>query len=353
VGTEFTLAELADAVGGRVLGDDGRLVVRVATLADADVDALSFLTNRKYRNDATTSAAGAFLVGEDAVSGNTPDPALAGRDLVVAPSPYLALAKILAKFHPQSRPTPGVDPDARVGADVEIGERVHVGPYSVIEAGCRLADDVVVSAGCYVGHQSAIGERTMIHPRVVLYSGTSVGADCILHAGVVLGADGFGFAQADGRHHKIPQVGTVVVEDDVEIGANSAVDRGAIGETRIGAGSKLDDLVMIAHGVKTGRGGLFVGQSGVAGSSVIGDHVTVAGQSGVAGHLTIGDRVVIAAKSAVFSDIDPDSFVAGVPAIDHREWKRIHASSRRLGEMRGEIKELRRQIEELQRRSES
>lgn len=345
--TGRTLAEIADQVGGRVVGDGEGVVKGVASLREAGAESLGFLTNPRYTADASSTAAVGILVGEDAIKDGQPIPALEGKNLIVVSQPSLALAQILTFFHPPSRPEPGVDRDARVADDVRLGERVHVGPYVVVEAGSELQDDVVLGAGSHVGRGCVVGARTIVYPRVVMYAETFVGADCILHSGVVLGADGFGFAMADGKHHKIPQVGRVVIEDDVEIGANTTVDRGAIGETRIGAGSKLDNLVMVAHGVHTGRSVLLVAQSGIAGSTNVGDHVTVAGQSGVAGHLTIGDRVVVAAKSAVFADVKADCFVAGVPAFDHREWKRVQVASRKLGELRGEIRDLRREVDRL------
>lgn len=342
-----TLAEIADQVNGHVVGDGERVVCGVASLREADAESLGFLTNPRYITEASNSAAGGILVGDDAIEDGQPISALEGHDLIVVAQPHLALAQVLTLFNPPSRPEPGIDRDARLADDVRLGERVHIGPYAVVEAGSELQDDVVLGAGSHVGRDCVLGARTIVYPRVVMYAKTLVGADCILHSGVILGADGFGFAQVDGKHHKIPQIGRVVIEDDVEIGANTTVDRGAIGETRIGAGSKLDNLVMVAHGVQTGRAVLLVGQSGIAGSTSVGDHVTLAGQAGVAGHLTIGDRVVVAAKSAVFADVEADRFVAGIPAIDHREWKRIQVASRKLLELRNEVRELRREIEEL------
>jgi len=177
-------------------------------------------------------------------------------------------------------------------------------------------------------------------PRVVLYPGTCVGARCLIHAGAVLGGDGFGFATTAGTHRKVPQLGRVVVEDDVEIGANSTVDRGTLGETRIGRGTKIDNLVMVAHGVVIGPHGLLAAQAGVAGSTRIGSHVAIAGQSGAAGHLRIGDRVVVAAKTAVFTDLPEGSFVAGIPAVDHRAWKRSLVEVKSLPELRSRLRAL-------------
>lgn len=341
VARTFRLDELAELVGGRVVGDGARVVAGVATLDAAAPDRLSFLTNPRYRERAEASAAGALLV--------PPSSGLSGRDLLVVDEPYLALARILTAFHPPRRPAPGVSPDARLGDGVTLGARVHVGPFAVVEDGCELGDDVVLGPGVVVGAGATVGARSEIRPAAVLYPGTVVGADCLVHAGVVLGADGFGFATSGGVHHKIPQLGRVVVEDGVEIGANTAVDRGALDDTVIGAGSKLDDLVMVAHGVRLGRGSLLAAQSGVAGSTRVGDHAVFAGQAGAAGHLTLGDRVVVAAKSAVFDDLDDGAFVAGIPATDHRGWKRSQALYRRLPELARDVRRMGTRLDRLER----
>jgi UDP-3-O-[3-hydroxymyristoyl] glucosamine N-acyltransferase len=201
-----------------------------------------------------------------------------------------------------------------------------------------------------VGDGAVLGDETELKPRVVLYPGTQIGRRCLIHAGVVLGGDGFGFATTGGNHRKMPQVGRVVVEDDVEIGANTTVDRAMLGETRIGRGSKIDDLVMIAHGVQLGPGSLLAAQAGIAGSARLGAHATLAGQSGIAGHLEIGKGVIVAAKSAVFSDQPDGAFVAGIPATDHRRWKRSQAVAARLPELRSEIRELRERLNAFEKR---
>jgi UDP-3-O-[3-hydroxymyristoyl] glucosamine N-acyltransferase len=338
----YRLDELAQRVGGVVRGNPQRLLSGVATLEDAGADDLSFLTNRRYREAARRSAAGALLVarGTD----------LGGRDLLEVEEPYPALARILELYHPPPASRPGVSPDASVAEDVLLGESVTIEPFAVVAAGCDLGDRVVVGAGAVVGAGCRIGSGTELRPGVVLYPGTEVGSRCLLHSGVVLGADGYGFATSGGRHIKIRQVGKVVVEDDVEIGANSCVDRAMLGETRIGEGSKIDDLVMVAHGVRLGAHALLAAQAGIAGSSRLGRHATLAGQAGVAGHLKLGDEVIVAAKSAVFADIDGRSFVAGIPAVDHRRWKRSQSIVQKLPKLREELRRLAARIAELERR---
>jgi UDP-3-O-[3-hydroxymyristoyl] glucosamine N-acyltransferase len=338
----YRLDDLAQRVGGTVRGNPERVVRGIATLGDAGEDDLSFLTNARYRPAAERSRAGAILVG--------PGTDLGGRDLLEAGEPYVALARLLDLFHPVSRPAPGVSPDARIGAKARLGEDVHVGAFAVVGDDCELGDRAVVGAGCVLGASCRVGSETELRPCVVLYPGTWVGCRCLLHSGVVLGGDGFGFATSAGEHHKVPQVGRVVVEDDVEIGANSAADRAMLGETRLGRGSKIDDLVMIAHGVQLGPGALLAAQAGIAGSSRLGANATLAGQAGVAGHLRLGNGVTVAAKTAVLGDVADGAFVAGIPAIDHRRWKRSQALFKKLPELRQELRKLDERLAALEKR---
>lgn len=340
---EYRLGELARRVGGRVHGDPERPIRGIAPLGQAGPDELSFLTNKRYREAARATDAGAVLVG--------PDSGLSGRDLLEAGEPYVALAELLELYHPPQPPRPGISADARLGQGVGLGRDVEVGAFAVIGDRVELGDGAVVGPGCVLGDDCRVGRHSMLHPRVVLYAGTRIGDRCRVHSGVVLGGDGFGFATSGGRHRKIPQVGYVVLEDDVEIGANSAVDRAMLGETRIGRGSKIDDLVMIAHGVQIGPGALFAAQSGVAGSARLGARTTLAGQSGVAGHLQIADDVTVAAKSAVFGDLPEAGLVAGVPAVDHLQWKRQQVMLKKLPELQAEVRDLRARLAALERRT--
>ena len=336
----WLLSDLARAVDGRVDGDAGRRISGVATLDDAGPADLSFFTNPKYREALSRSRAGAILVG--------PDTTVPGRDLLVAPEPYLALAEILDRLYPPQRPAPGVSTDARISPDAVVGRDVTIGPFTVVGPGARIGDRVVCGAGVVIGERCEVGSDTTLMPRVVLYAGTRVGSRCLIHAGVVLGGDGFGFATAKGIHRKMPQLGRVVIEDDVEIGANTTIDRGTLGETKIGRGTKIDNLVMVAHGVVIGPGGLLAAQTGIAGSTRIGSHVTTAGQAGLIGHLTLGDGVVVAAKAAVYSDIPDRTFVAGIPAVDHRAWKRSVGLVKMLPELRSKLRALEERLAALE-----
>lgn len=334
------LGELAERVGGRVVGDPDAVIDGVATLEEAGPDQLSFLSNPRYRDAARRTRAGAILV--------KPGSGIEGPALLEVDEPYLALAKVLGLFHTDPPAVREVSSMAHVGRDVRLGNEVTVEPFAFIGDGVELGDRVTVGAGSVVGTDCRVGAGSILMPRVVLYPRTEIGRDCILHAGVVVGSDGFGFATSGGRHHKVPQLGKVVIEDDVELGANTTVDRGALGETVIGSGSKLDNLVMIAHGVTIGAGCLMAAQSGIAGSTQVGSNVTFAGQSGAAGHLKIADGTVVAAKTAVFASIDPGAFVAGTPAVDHRTWKRSQVLLKRLPDLRKEILELKRRVEQLE-----
>lgn len=328
----FRLGELAERVGGQVIGNPERLVGGLATLARAGADELSFLTNPRYRSQAAASSAGALLLG--------PGQEIAGRDLLVHADPYHALAQLLALFHPQAQPAPGVHPAAVVAQGAVIHSTAHVGALAIIGAGARLGERSVVHALAVIGAGCSLGADSTVHSHAVLYDRTEVGARCIIHSGAVLGSDGFGFATHRGRHVKVPQVGRVVVEDDVEIGSNTTVDRAMLDETLIGAGSKIDNLVQLGHNVRLGKDCLIVAQVGVSGSTVLGDHVVMAGQSGAAGHLELGEGSRVAAKSAVFKDVAAGEQVAGIPAIAAGRWRRQQALAGRLEEMQRRISEL-------------
>jgi UDP-3-O-[3-hydroxymyristoyl] glucosamine N-acyltransferase len=328
--TEFSLAELAARVGAEVVGDPTKRVSGVRPLDQAEAEHLSFYHNRRYLDAAHQSRAGAILLADP-----TPFP---GRTVLVCTEPYAALGELVTLFHAPVRPPAGVHQSAVIHPSASLGDAVSVGPCAVIGERVVVADRVTIGPCCVLAAESAIGADTWLHPNVVVEQGCRVGARCILHAGAVIGSDGFGFATVKGEHRKVPQVGIVVVEDDVELGANVCIDRAALGETRIGRGTKVDNLVQIAHNVQIGEHSLIVSQVGISGSTKLGHHVVMAGQSGAAGHLNIADGTVVAAQAAVMHDTPPGAMVAGSPARPLREHQRAMASLYRLDDLRRRVK---------------
>jgi len=328
------LDELARLLGARLEGDTALEVARVATIRDAGPGDLTFLGHPRYGRLLADTAATAALVAEDHRA-----PAREGLALLHVKDPYLALARALDLLHPEARPEEGVHPAASIHSEAVCGTGLIAFPGSCVDAGAVLGERVILHPGAVVGAACRLGDDVVLHPNVVLYPSTVLGNRVTVHAGAVLGSDGFGYAQGPEGLVKVPQVGRVVVEDDVEIGANVAIDRGSLGETRIGAGTKIDNLVQIGHNVRVGSHCLLVGQSGISGSTTLGDGVVIAGQSGAAGHLKLGDGARVAAKSAVFQDLEKGATVAGVPAMDIGLWRRTVAAHARLPEA---LKRLRR-----------
>jgi UDP-3-O-[3-hydroxymyristoyl] glucosamine N-acyltransferase len=323
------LSELAARVGGSVLGDGEFMVVDLATLEGAGGDHLAFLTDTRHRAQAESSAAGALLVGR-----RVPAPEAFGRPLLLVDDPGLALNTLLEVFHPAAPPPPvGIHLAAVVDRDARVDPAASVGPFAVVGAGSVVGPGSVLHPHVVVGRDCTLGNSVVLHPHVVLYDRTELGDRVVVHAGVVLGSDGFGYLTRGGAHLKVPQVGRVVIGADVEIGANSTVDRALLTETRIGAGTKVDNLVQVGHNVEVGRGCLLCGQAGIAGSAQLGDGVVLAGQAGVAGHLRIGDGAAVAAKSAALQAVPARTQVAGIPAIELRAWRRQAALLGRLGEL--------------------
>jgi UDP-3-O-[3-hydroxymyristoyl] glucosamine N-acyltransferase len=336
-GLAHTLGGLAELLDGQVKGDPMRGVRWVRTLEEAGPEDLSFLTQARYLDAARASAAGAVLCTAESA-------ARLPQDALVVADPQLALARLLELFAPPPAPSSGIHASAVVASGARVDVSAAVGPLCVVGEGAVIGPGARLEAHVVVGEDCEVGAGSVLHPHVTLYPRSVVGARCILHSGVVLGGDGFGFATSGGVHHKLAHLGRAVLEDDVEVGANSAIDRGLLGDTRIGAGTKIDDLVMIAHNVQVGRGCLLVAQAGIAGSARLGDGVTVAGQSGIIGHVEIGDGVVVATKSAVLGPVESGRRVAGIPATDLAKWRRQQALVGRLGELRRRLLRLEKRL---------
>jgi len=316
----YRLAELAELVGGRVEGNPERIVEAIRALEAAGPRDLSFVRRSGHRQRAVASGAGALLVGEDvaaAVAGEG-----GGRELLVVAEPVYALARLLEVFHPESVRPAGIHPTAIVEAGAAVDPTAHLGPYVVIGAGSRIGAGAAVLAHAVVGRGCAIGERALIHPHAVLYDRTEVGAGSIVHSGVVLGGDGFGYATHRGAHYKVPQVGRVVIEDEVEIGPNTTIDRATLGETRVGAGSKIDNQVMLGHNVVVGRRSILCAKVGIAGSTRIGDGVVLGARVGAVDHIEVGDGVQAAAGTDLFESVRPGAIIGGSPAHEIGRWRR-------------------------------
>jgi UDP-3-O-[3-hydroxymyristoyl] glucosamine N-acyltransferase len=330
-----TVRSLAESIGGKVIGGGEETVITgIGDLRSAGPDQLSFLGNAKYEALARSSRAGAILV--------TPadSPKFTFTRIEVA-SPSAAFAKISALFAPPPlKVEPGIHPSAVIAPDVVLGEGVCIQPCAVIAAGARLGARVIIGAHCFVGEESVIGDDSRLYPHVILRERTVLGARVILQSGAVIGSDGFGYELQDGRHIKIEHTGYVQLDDDVEIGANTTIDRGRFGKTHIGEGTKIDNLVMIGHNVTIGAHSILVSQSGVSGSTALGKYVTLAGQVGLAGHLNIGDRVIITAQSGLNKDAPAGAVLSGRHAMPAREALRHEVLNRRLPELFARLKEL-------------
>jgi UDP-3-O-[3-hydroxymyristoyl] glucosamine N-acyltransferase len=331
------LRDLAAQLGCQLEGDGAIEVVRVATLEHAEPGDLTFLANSRYRSDLATTHASAVIAAPDA--GDAPCAVLR------TGNPYLTFARATGLLHPQPHPAAGQHATAVVADDARIGDEVSIAPFVVIGAGAQIGARTVLHPHVVVGAGAVVGPDCLLHARVSIRERVVIGARCVLQDGAVVGSDGFGFAHRDdGTHEKIPQVATVVLEDDVEIGANTTIDRPAVGETRVRHGTKIDNLVQIAHGVVVGTNALLAAQVGIAGSSRIGDSVMLGGQVGVTGHVTMGDRARASAKTGVTGHVAADAFVTGYPHMDNLEWRKAYAVFRRLPQMRKQLAELERRL---------
>ena len=340
--TRFTLGQLAEVLDAKLTGDPACVVTGVATLDGASANDISFLTDPRYEAAARVSGAGAFIV--PAGTRGLPAPVLE------CESPQSALIELLTLFHPPLALVPGVDATAVVAANAIVHPSAAIGPLAVVEAGARVSARVRVHALAYVGSGVEIGEDSVVYPLAVVREGVRVGRRVILHPGVVLGADGFGYTRDWTTYRKIPQVGGVLIEDDVEIGANSTVDRATLGATIIRRGTKIDNLVQVAHNVEIGEDSIVAAQTGIAGSSRIGRDVRLGGQVGVADHVTVGDGAMLSAQSGVAQDVAPGAKLAGTWGRPLFQARRIWVAQTELHDMVARLKKLERRIADLEAR---
>jgi len=341
-----TLDLVAQAVGGTVIGDGSIEITGVAGIREAREGELTFLANPRYEPYLEATMASAIIVADNHRA--------LGKPLILNDNPYLAFLKAVHFFQgEENRPPSGVHPSAVVAEDACIDETASIGPNAVIESGARIGPLAWIGPGCYLGHGSSIGAETRLHPNVTIREDCVLGARVLVHSGTVIGSDGFGFVRDGDIYRKLPQVGNVVIEDDVELGACVTIDRATTGTTRIGQGSKIDNLVQIAHNVQIGKNCIIVAQVGISGSTSIGENVVLAGQVGIVGHIEIGAGAQVGAKSGVSKSVKPGERVFGYPALPVGQAKRIEASLRHLPELVQAVRALRRRVEELEEKKPS
>lgn len=337
-----TVGEIAVLIGGRVMGDPTMVMTGVASLASAGPGDIAFIETDQQMEQAMASSAGCLVVPTTIGAG--------AKTLIQVNHPKLAFAQIIKIFHPPLGPAPGIHPSAVIGQGVQLGEGISIGPYAVIEANVRVGSGSAVGAGVYVGENCVIGEECILHPHVTLYPNVSLGARVIVHAGTVLGSDGFGYVNVDGVYHKFPQIGRLIIEDDVEIGSNVSIDRGTLDATIIKRGTKIDNLTQIAHNVFIGEHCVLAAQVGVAGSSRVERRAVIGGQVGIGDHATIGEGAVMGGQAGILPGkrIHPGQFVWGTPARPMSEFKIQYGSLTRLPRLRAELEALRQRIAELE-----
>lgn len=344
-GTKMRLDKLAEILKGVVVGDGSVEITGVAGIKEAQEGDITFLANPKYESYVTTTKASAVIVASDHKE--------ISKAIIQIENPYLAFLKTVRLFRADTQRVDfGIHSTAVIGNNVKLGQRVSVGPFVVIEDGVELGDDVVVMALSYIGARSRMGKGSFIYPNVTLREDIVVGERVIIHSGAVVGSDGFGFARDGEAYQKIPQVGNVEIGDDVEIGANVTIDRATTGTTSIGRGTKIDNLVQIAHNVVVGENCIIVAQVGISGSTEIGKNVTLAGQVGIVGHIKIGDNAMVGSQAGVTKSVLPGARVSGYPAAPHETAKRLHASLKRLPQLIKQFKELEKRVRDLEKEGE-
>jgi len=339
---KLTVAEIAELANGSVQGDAARRVTGAAPLEKAGPSDLAFMADAAMAPLAAQAKAGCLLAPRDAEAQLK---GYAGSVVYTKNPKYVfMLALRLVEKETRPLPAPGVNPAASVSPSAHVGEDVHIGAFAVIEDGASVADGASIGAQCYVGRNAKIGRGTRLYPGVKIMDACEIGENCILHAGTVIGSDGYGYISPRGEHEKIPQLGRVVVENDVEIGANTAIDRAALEATVIGAGTKIDNLVHIAHNVHIGRNCLIIAQAGIAGSTQIGSGVIIAGQAGISDHIKIGDNSVVMAKTGIMSDVEPNQILFGHVGRPRLQAMKVEALLSKLPEMHRAISKIKKQL---------
>jgi len=336
------LKEISRKLNYNFIGDPGIEIISAAPIENASPGQITFLSNRKYRRHLATTGASAIIL-------ENPADLPAGKSAIISSDPYLTFAEVMNLLHPSFFPDRGVHPSAVISPTATIGENVSIGPFSVIGEHVIIGDNVSVFAHCAIYRDAQVGNNALIHSHCVIREGCKIGDQVILQNHVVIGSDGFGFAKRpDNSWLKIPQAGIVIIEDDVEIGAGSAIDRATIGSTVIGKGTKIDNLVQIGHGSFVGQNTLLCAQVGLAGSTRVGNEVILSGQVGAAGHLEIGDKVIATAQTGIPNSVEAGKVISGYPAIDNRDWLKSSAIFAQLPKLQREIRELKERLSKLE-----
>ena len=338
-----TLAEIAKIISGEVVGDKNLIVTGFSGIQDAKEGDITFLANPKYISLSKKTKATVIITSRDIK--------IPGKSIIRTDNPSLAFSDLIVAMSGDSmHPFKGVHKSAFIGDDCIIGKNVSIGPFAIIENEAKIGDNTIIYGGSYVGYQTAIGKDCLIYPNITIRERVFIGDRVILHSGTVIGSDGFGYVPIEGRHKKIPQVGTVKIEDDVEIGANVTIDRARFDQTVIGKGTKIDNLVQVAHNVVMGENCIIISQVGISGSCNIGKGAILAGQVGTAGHIKIGEGAVIFSRSVATKSIPAFAQVLGYPARPHKEAKRIHAHTQRLPRYVKMIEELQKKVQQLEKK---
>ncbi len=335
-----TLEEIAAIIDGDIVGDKNIIVTGICGIKEARKGDLTFVANSRYVSLMNQTKASAIITSKDVESASKP--------IIRTENPSIAFAKMVSLMAPNETKRPrGIHPTAVIGEKVKIGRNVAIQACVVIEDNVEIKDNTILYAGAYVGHHAKIGRDCAVYPYVIIRERVVIGNRVIIHGGTVIGSDGFGFSTVKGVHQRIPQIGSVIIEDDVEIGANVTIDRARFDKTLIKKGTKIDNLVQIAHNVIVGEHSIIVAQSGISGSTTIGNNVTLAGQAGIIGHVSVGDNVVIAARAGVTKTIPSNACVSGFPAKPHTVAKRINACVQNLPDLYKKVKALEEEIKEL------
>lgn len=342
-----TLGEIAKLIDGEIVGNPDIVITGVSGIKEAGLGDITFIDNSRYAHLISQTNASAVIVSYGFISN-------AEKPVIRAKNPSLAFQKVISLFFPSQIKHPkGIHPTAVIGKNVSLQESVALGAYAVVGDEVAIGKGTVIYPGCFIGYGASIGENCIIYSNVSIREESRIGNRVIIHSGAVIGSDGFGFVNVDGVNQKIPQIGTVEIGDDVEIGANVTIDRARFDKTIIGKGAKIDNLVQIAHNVVVGENSVIVAQAGISGSTVIGKNVTLAGQAGLVGHITVGDGVIVAAQAGVTKSVPANSIVSGYPARPHNEARRINGYIQRLPEFSETIAGLKKRLDYLEEKIDS